>query len=198
MNHHKKEQNEESMTSEQQAEFEQSACKEEEQKSLDLDKEIEALKKEAKDFKHKYLHLLADAENARKRLSKDRDEIVQRTIRGLILDFLHPVDHMENALKYTEDASDEVKHWAAGFKMILGQFQDVLASNGVKSFDSVGKEFDPHLHHAVEMIETTEYPPGMVVEESIRGYAMGNKPLRPARVKVSKAPEEKETEDNMR
>lgn len=159
------------------------------------DIELEELKQEAGDFKHKYLHLLADSENARKRLQKDRDEIVQYAIRSIILDFLHPIDHMENALNYTDDASDEVKHWATGFKMILNQFKDVLANNGVKPFESTGKEFDPHLHDAVEMIETTEYPPGIVVEESLKGYTVGEKPLRPARVKVSKAPSEKKEEE---
>lgn len=159
------------------------------------DIELEKLQQEASDFKHKYLHLLADSENARKRLQKDRDEIVQYTIRGIILDFLHPIDHMENALKYTDEASDEVKHWATGFKMILSQFKDVLANNGVKPFDSIGKEFDPHLHDAVEMVETTEYDPETVVEESIRGYTVGGKTLRPARVKVSKAPTEEVEEE---
>jgi molecular chaperone GrpE len=159
------------------------------------DIELEQLKQEAGDYKHKYLHLLADAENTRKRLQKDRDEIIQYTIRNIILDFLHPIDHMENALKYTEDSSEEVKHWATGFQMILNQFRDVLANNGVRSFDSRGKEFDPHLHEAIEMIATTEFPPGIVVEENVRGYMAGDRTLRPARVKVAKAPEENPIEE---
>ena len=154
------------------------------------DIELEQLKAEASDFKHKYLHLLADAENARKRMQKDRDEIIQYTIRNIMLDFLHPIDHMEGALNYTEGASEEVKHWATGFQMILNQFRDVLANNGVKPFDSLGKEFDPHKHEAVEMVATTEYPPGIIVEENVKGYMAGDKTLRPARVKVAKAPEE--------
>jgi molecular chaperone GrpE len=158
------------------------------------DDELRKLKQEAGDYKHKYLHLLADAENARKRLQKDRDEMTQYTIRGIISDFLNPIDHLENALKYTENASDEVKHWATGFKMILNQFKDVLANNGVKPFTALGKEFDPHLHDAVEMVESDEYPPGIVIEESTRGYAIGGKTLRPARVKVSKAITSKDNE----
>lgn len=151
--------------------------------------ELENLRKEVTDYRHKYLHLLADSDNARKRLLKDREEITLHSTRTLLLDFLNPIDHLENALRYTEEASPEVKHWATGFKMILTQFKEVLANNGVKPIESVGKEFDPHFHEAIEMVETEEHPPGTVVQESIKGYTMRGKTLRPARVKVSKAPE---------
>lgn len=104
---------------------------------------------------------------------------------------------MENALNYTGQASEEVQNWAKGFQMILAQFKDVLASNNVKSFESVGKPFDPHIHDAVEMKESAEHPPGTVLEETMKGYLIGDKTLRPARVVVSKAPVEelKEKED---
>ncbi|HRD55243.1 MAG TPA: nucleotide exchange factor GrpE, partial [Parachlamydiaceae bacterium] len=86
-----------------------------------------------------------------------------------------------------DQMSEEVKHWAIGFKMIMEQFKDVLIAQGVSAFKSQGTEFDPHCHEAVEMIETDEYPSGTVVEESIKGYKMGEKIIRPARVKVAKA-----------
>jgi molecular chaperone GrpE len=167
------------------------------EKSAQAEKELKEQIEEEDDFKQKYLHLLADSENARKRLQKDRDQIIQLSIRSLLLDFLHPIDHMENALKYTDQASGEVKNWAQGFLMILAQFKDVLSENGVKSFNSVGMPFDPHIHDAVEMIETLDYPPGTVVEENVKGYTIGGKPLRPARVIVSKEPEalSEETQD---
>lgn len=162
-----------------------------------MDKEVEDLRKEANDYRHKYLHLLADSDNARKRLQKDREEMIQYSNRTIFADFLNPIDHLENALKYTEEASPEVKHWATGFKMILNQFKEVLANNGVQSFDSVGKPFDPHLHEAIEMVETLE-PSGIVVEENVKGYTIKGKTLRPARVKVSKKPEETTAEDTIK
>ncbi|ADI38982.1 protein grpE [Waddlia chondrophila 2032/99] len=166
----------------------------------DEEKDVEITVEEASeevDYKSKYLHLLADSENARKRLQKDRDEIVQYSLRSLLQDFLSPIDHMENALNYTGQASEEVQNWAKGFQMILAQFKDVLASNNVKSFESVGKPFDPHIHDAVEMKESAEHPPGTVLEETMKGYLIGDKTLRPARVVVSKVPVEelKEKED---
>ena len=155
----------------------------------------EIVEETQEDYKRKYLHLLADSENARKRLQKDRDEIVQYSLRSLLLDFINPIDHMENALKFTEQASGEVQNWAKGFEMILMQFKDVLANNNVKSYESVGKQFDPHIHDALEMKETKDYPPGIVVEETLRGYIIGDKTLRPARVVVSKEPEAEQEAD---
>jgi molecular chaperone GrpE len=152
------------------------------------DIELEQLKREASDFKMKYQRALADAENSRKRLQKENQELVQYAMQNVFVDFLGPIDHMENALGFTEQASTEVQHWAYGFKMILNQFKDVLSNNGVTAFKSIGERFDPHRHEAVETVETTDYPPGTVVSESICGYKSGDRIVRPARVKVAKAP----------
>lgn len=164
-----------------------------------VESEVEKLKRECSEYKDKYLRQLAESENMRKRLQKERQEISQYAAESVIVDFLNPIDHMENALKFTEQMSNEVKHWAIGFNMILTQFKDALSNNGVKPFESMGKKFDPHLHEAIEMVATDEYVPGIVVEESVRGYKMGDKIIRAARVKVSKAlqaPKEEATEQN--
>lgn len=151
------------------------------------DVELEHLKSELAEYKDKYLRVLAESENARKRLQKEKQETVQYAKQNVIIDFLSPIDHMENALKFTQQMSDDVKHWALGFQMILSQFKDALSDNGVVPFESEGRHFDPHRHEAVEAIPSDEVSPGMVVEESLRGYLMGDKVIRPARVKVSKA-----------
>lgn len=158
------------------------------------DIEYEQLKKDASEYKDKYLRAIADSENLRKRLHKERHDLTQIAVQSIIVDFLNPIDHMENALAFTGNMSNEVKNWAAGFKMILNQFKDVLAANDVHPFKSVGMPFDPHNHEAVEMVESDEYPPGTVIEESIRGYKMGSKTIRPARVKVAKKTSAKPTE----
>lgn len=152
------------------------------------DIELEHIHREAAEYKEKYIRLLAESENARKRLQKERQEMIQYALQNTIVDFLIPIDHMENALKHAKLMSEEVKHWAIGFDMILGQFKDVLSNNGVAPFDSQGQPFDPHTHEAVEMVETDEYTPGTVVAEIIRGYKMGSRTIRPARVTVAKTP----------
>jgi len=156
------------------------------EETIEVESAEETVENIQEDYKRKYLHLLADSENARKRLQKDKDEIVQYSIRSILLDFINPIDQMENALKFTKKSSSDVQNWAKGFEMILAQFKDVLANNNVKSYTSVGQVFDPHLHDAIETKETEDHPPGVVVEESTKGYMMGEKVLRPARVVVSK------------
>lgn len=153
-----------------------------------MDIELEALRRENTENKDKYLRLLAETENTRKRLQKERQELIQYALQNVITDFLNPIDHMENALGYTDNMPDQIKNWAVGFKMILEQFKDVLTSNGVQPFKSLGAHFDPHSHEAVEMVETDKQEAGTIVEESIKGYKMGDRVIRPARVKVAKAP----------
>jgi molecular chaperone GrpE len=149
------------------------------------EEELNQIKKEVAEYKDKYIRQLAEMENMRKRLQKEKQEMIQYSIQNVIVDFLNPIDHYENALKFADQASDEVKHWALGFQMILSQFKDVLANNGVTGFQSTGMLFDPNLHEAVEMVATNDCPAGTVVSESVKGYKMGGKTIRPARVTVA-------------
>lgn len=159
------------------------------------DEELKKLQHEIMEYKDKYLRLLADQENSRKRQQKERIEQMRFANENLMVDFLRPIDNLENALNFAKEMSEEVKNWAIGFQMILTQFKDVLNLNGVTAFESKGKPFDPHMHEAVEMIESNEYPSGFVVEEFVRGYKMGeDRIIRPARVKVSKSIEDKAIE----
>src|SRR4029079_7122562 len=112
--------------------------------------------KELQEYKDKYLRQLAESENFRKRMQKEKQELTQYAVQNLIIDFLNPIDHMENALKFTEQMSEEVKHWGIGFQMILNQFKEVLTNNNVRSFKSIGERFDPYRHEAIEAIATTE------------------------------------------
>lgn len=151
--------------------------------------ELELIQKELKECKDKYLRTLAEAENTRKRMQKEREELINFALENLICEFLIPIDHMENALKYTEDASDEVKNWAIGFQMILAQFKDVLSNNGVSTIETKGAHFDPHLHEAIEIVATDEHPADTVFAENVKGYKRGGRVIRPARVAVAKAPQ---------
>ena len=159
------------------------------------DEELRSLQREIMEYKDKYLRLLADAENARKRLQKERQEITRYAIENIVVDFLHPIDNLENALRFAQDMSEEVRNWAIGFQMILTQFKDILAQNGVVSFDSIGRPFDPHLHEAIEMVASDD-PPGTVIEVCVRGYKMGDRTIRPARVKVAKTNEKPADAEN--
>ncbi len=141
---------------------------------------------EVPDYKDKYLRLLADFENMRKRMQKEKQETMRFSIENILTEIIAPIDGFENALKVANKMSEEVRNWALGFKMILAQFKDILTQNGVYPFESEGEMFDPSKHEAVEMEETAELAEGTIIKEFIKGYRSGNHIIRAARVKVAK------------
>ncbi|MCX6987094.1 MAG: nucleotide exchange factor GrpE [Chlamydiae bacterium] len=149
---------------------------------------IHELELELKESREKNLRLLADMENSRKRLIKEKQDMTRFAVDNVIADFLLPMDNLENALKFTKQMSEETRNWAIGFEMILNQFKEVLSSNGISSFDSTGTAFDPHLHEAVETEESETVAEGYIIQEFVKGYKSTNRTIRPARVKVAKAP----------
>lgn len=156
---------------------------------------------EEESYEDKYFRLLAEMENQRKRLHKEKIEANKYAIRGILRDIIAPFESMETALKFAMKLQGEVKQWAEGFVMILEQFKDILASHGVESFDSMGTFFDPHKHEAIDIEETDQYEPGIILEEYQKGYSIDGHTLRPARVKVAKAKtknEEKKEPEEMR
>jgi molecular chaperone GrpE len=157
--------------------------------------EMQRLRSELSEVKEKYLRSMAESENRQKRMVREQRESIRHAVADAVISFLQPLDHMENALKFLEQSSDEVRNWATGFEMILGHFKEALSSQGIIEFDSKGQAFDPHRHEAVEAIETSDLPEGVVMEELHKGYEMEGRVLRPAKVKVSRAPEEEKAEN---
>nr|NGX46469.1 Protein GrpE [Chlamydiota bacterium] len=122
----------------------------------EIDEEIipeEVVPEEEEDFKSKYLRLLAEMENTRKRMQKERQEMTRFAIENVLSELLAPMDTFENALGFAEQMSEETRNWATGFQMILSQFKDLLHGHGVVAFSAMGEQFDPHRHDAVEVEE---------------------------------------------
>jgi molecular chaperone GrpE len=153
---------------------------------------LDAAIKERDDFKDKYLRALAEIENSRKRLMREKVDAQGFAVQNVIIDLLQPFDQMELALQHADKAAGEVKAWALGFQMILDHFRQVFSSHGVTSFSSVGALFDPHLHEAIETEECSDKPEGLIVFEFQKGYRMGGKTIRPAKVKVATHPKNDE------
>lgn len=146
------------------------------------------------DFKEKYFRLLAEMENSRKRMQKEKHEMTRFAIENIFAEVITPLDTFESALGFTSQMNEETKNWAKGFEMILSQFKEILNNHNVTPFHSKGEIFDPHRHEAVEMEETTEHRDGLIIEEFLKGYKSGDRILRAARVKVAKTPKKKEEE----
>jgi molecular chaperone GrpE len=154
----------------------------------------EELKIQMEDYKNKYFRALAEVENSRKRLQKEKEETINFVIEKTIAEFLPAIDNMENALAYAKTSSDEVRNWAIGFQMILAQFKDILHAHGIIAFHSVGCMLDPSCHEVIEIIETESEPEGKILEETTKGYKSNSRVLRAAHVKVAKRPTKNNTE----
>lgn len=138
------------------------------------------------DFQEKYFRLLAEMENTRKRMQKEKQETIRFAIENAIGEFLPALDNFEKALKFADQNSEEVKNWAAGFQMILSQIKDVLHNHGIVAYHSEGNIFDPNFHEAIEVSETNESPDGTILEEYTKGYKSANRTIRPAKVRVAR------------
>lgn len=150
------------------------------------------LQEELDAFKDKYYRALAEGENARKRLAKEKQEMLRFGIDNAVAEFLPVIDNFETALFHADNASGEIKNWATGFQMILTQFKEALHNHGIVAFHSEGNQFDPLQHDAVEIDETTDLPEGTILQEFTKGYKSATRTIRPARVKVARAPRPKD------
>ena len=149
---------------------------------------------ELEEYKDKYLRLLAEMDNTRKRMQKEKQEAIRFAIENALEDFLNPIDNLEKALNSTKHMSKEVLNWAQGFQMIAQQCKDVLEKHGIIAFSSDGNMFDPNLHYAIETKETEETQEGTILQEYNKGYKSSNRTIRPAHVKVAVFPESKKKE----
>lgn len=147
-----------------------------------------SLEQQLQDYKDKYFRLLAEMENSRKRLQKEKHEMIRFSVENAIAEMITPIDTLEQALQFTDKMSAETRNWAIGFQMILSQFKDALSNQGITPFSSSGEKFDPHKHEAVEIEETTSHAEGTILKEFVKGYRSGERVIRHARVKVAKAP----------
>ena len=128
----------------------------------------------------KYLRLVAEFDNFKKRTQKEKDEIYSIAKTDVVLGLLPVIDNFERAEKFSEDkAIDE------GMALIKKQFMEFLKKIGVEEIEAEGKEFDPNLHNAVLHEDRDDVPDNTVVEVLQKGYRLGDKVIRYAMVKVA-------------
>ncbi len=137
------------------------------------------------EYKDLYLRTLADFDNYRKRVERERDDIGAAGKRDLLLGIVDVVDNFERALDSAADLDGECGGIAAGVTAIYRQMRRLLESNGVEPYESVGERFDPELHEAVGVTPSDSVPEDHVVSEIRGGYGWNGRLLRPAKVFVS-------------
>jgi molecular chaperone GrpE len=130
-------------------------------------------------------HLQKETDETRQRLNKAADERAQREKASFIAALLPVLDNLERAEEAAASGASAADI-AEGVRRTAASFQNALAAAGVEPIESVGQDFDPQLHEAVETAEGDPGDAGKVFSEYAKGYRMGDRLLRPARVKVGR------------
>ena len=156
------------------------------------DAEILALKEEAGKLKDQLLRTLAEMDNLRKRMEREKAEATLYAATNFARDILSVSDNMDRALVTAEadhlkEAAEPVKHLVAGVEMTKRELLNIFERHGIKRIDPMGEKFDPHFHQAMFEVPTDEQPPGTVAQVMQAGFKIGDRVLRPALVGVAKA-----------
>ncbi|WP_438017560.1 nucleotide exchange factor GrpE [Sorangium sp. So ce315] len=179
------EQNGSSQNTEEQAEAQAERAEPAEQRAPTLEDKLAEAQAEAARTREQLLRTAADFDNFRKRSRREVDEAQRRGRESILKDLLPVFDNLERAATHAESAPD-VKSVADGVRIVAKQFVDTLDRMGIKRIPAVGKPFDPSVHEAIQQIESTEHPAGVVIAEVQPGYILGDYLIRAAMVVVSK------------
>ncbi len=178
------------------------ASKEQEEESVskgkesavgDLKEDLAKKEEEIRELNDKVLRAHAEFENFKKRVTKEKSDLLKYANEEIAKEMLRTVDNLEIALDHAgeDNQSESIKE---GIEIILKQLLQSLERFGVKGFNAVGERFDPTKHEAVVQVESAEHEPDTVVTESQKGYFLRDRLLRPALVTVSKVPRDEENE----
>ncbi len=149
-----------------------------------LAEEIIELRKERDSLHDRLLRQAAEFDNYRKRVDRERKETSEYAAVEFIKDILPVIDNFERALQTEAPGAESYRQ---GLEIIHRGLLDVLRKRGVTPIETVGADFDPHIHQAVSYEDAPDRRDGEVIEEFARGYKLGDRLLRPAMVKVAKA-----------
>ncbi len=146
-----------------------------------LSAEIQFLKDELAVERDKYLRLLAEYDNYRKRSQKERENIFTDVQAETVTRFLPVYDNLARAL--AQETADEA--YRKGVEMIMAQFREILEKFGVTEIEALGKKFDPELHNALMHTVDENHGENEIVEEFLKGFKMGDRVIRYSVVKVA-------------
>ena len=144
--------------------------------------EVDRLKEELRREHEMYLRALADFDNYRKRVERERATAARNGTREIILSLLPVLDGFDRAL---EHLGSKPSPMTEGLLAIHRKLMGLLEAQGVTPFNSVGETFNPELHEAIGSVKSDAHESGEIVDEVQRGYRWGDEVLRPARVRVA-------------
>lgn len=175
---------EESTETEDESEVEVEEAQEELSETEQLEKEIESLKTLVESQEDKYLKLLAEFENFKRRNKQEAELRNKYKEQALAEDLLSVIDNLERALQVEED-NDAFSSLKKGVDMVYKDFIKVFENHDIKPIEAVGVEFDPNVHQAVMTEQDDSVESNIVIEEFQKGYVLKDRVIRPSMVKVS-------------
>jgi len=154
--------------------------------------QIEELQKQVDQYKDMLLRKAAEFDNFKRRIENETTNIIRFATESLIDDLLPVLDDFERSLKHSKE-SKESDALVKGVELIYLKLVKVLEGRGVKTFETVGKEFSVDYHDALIQMPRKDLPPHTVIEEVEKGYMLNDKVIRHAKVVVSSAPPEEQS-----
>lgn len=143
-------------------------------------------KKEEVDFKAKYFYIAAEMDNYRKRMEREKENLVKYGNERVLSDLLAVVDNFERTIDMLKpDQDPKMKNVVTGLDMVKKQFIDALSKHGLTPVDSIGKDFDPNFHEAVAQEYAEGKKPNEVIKEFQKGYTLNGRLVRAAKVVVA-------------
>lgn len=150
------------------------------------DSELEKLQAELQEQKDKYLRLMAEFDNFRRRTAKERIELIQTAGKDVIVSLLDVLDDCDRAEKQLQ-SSDDIAVQKEGIQLVFNKLRSSLQSKGVKAMESINADFDVEKHEAItEIPAPSEELKGKVIDEVMKGYYLNDKIIRFAKVVVGK------------
>jgi molecular chaperone GrpE len=144
--------------------------------------ELQKVRAERDSLVDRLARLQAEFENARKRAAKEQQDFRDYALTDAFRTLLPVMDSFERALQVSAGEKSEIRN---GVELIYKQLQDAFTKMGLQPISARGQVFDPHMHEAIEMVETSDFPDHQVIEELQRGYKIKDRLLRPAMVRVA-------------
>ena len=145
---------------------------------------LEAKEAEAKESHDRYLRAMAEMDNLRKRVSREKADTIKYGKEEIIKDILPFLDSMDRALEHA-DASD-ARAFIDGIALMQDQLLCCLQKHGVERIESAGADFDPNIHEALMLLDSTDHRDNQIVSEMEKGYLLNGRLIRPSRVCVCK------------
>lgn len=145
-----------------------------------LEAELAEVNKKAEEINEKYMRMLAEYDNFRKRSAKERESIYGDAYTDALTSILPVLDNLERA-----EGCTDAEGLAKGLELTLKSFRETLEKMGVTEIEAIGKTFDPNLHNAVFHVDDESFGESEIVEVLMKGYTKGDKVIRYSMVKVA-------------